>query len=550
MSSYLNADYSTLGSDFYYSKTRNLNNSSSRYQGSSVSSNKEENLDTFVSSKGNTCTDGKDDGKIGILSVIGNTIEGVGKTALNMVKGAVQHPFKTAAVIGACCIPVVGPVIAGGLAVYGTVKGVSTVASGVSTALSATTDAEAKDAWESVGEGTFTAGASALALKGSAGQLKTQLNGGSTTVSAVKAAKANGASNGEIVGTAVREGISETASNAAGVAQASVNAAKKVINKGKGVFESAKNGNLRTDAKAAIDNFAAKAGEKAKSLYTRGEKLADGAKAKFTKSGRETAKAEKAASIQEQINNGTRIEIKGDSLPKGVTKVKGGYEITNGNIKTTYNSNGELISETVTNGNTVTVNKFRPGTRETISTSTTQGDMTTTTTYAKNGSSTVTTESKIGDTTYKNAQKIDAKGNTLSESSSSVDSTGKVKSSSSVNHTTHTRKVKHSKDAAQNNGQVLSESGTGYGSSFTGVKKVQVQKTVNGKVRNTIETQYYQNGKLIDNPTRLQKLEIIGQSTDAGIYANKIMDYEIPKLNEATNPFLQTTGSVLLENEE
>ena len=86
--------------------------------------------------------------------------------------------------------------------------------------------------------------------------------------------------------------------------------------------------------------------------------------------------------------------------------------------------------------------------------------------------------------------------------------------------------------------------------SFTGVKKVQVQKTVNGKVQNTIETQYYQNGKLIDNPTRLQKLEIIGQSTDAGIYANKIMDYEIPKLNEATNPFLQTTGSVLLENEE
>ena len=71
----------------------------------------------------------------------------------------------------------------------------------------------------------------------------------------------------------------------------------------------------------------------------------------------------------------------------------------------------------------------------------------------------------------------------------------------------------------------------------------------NTKVTYAIK-KYYQNGKLIDNPTRLQKLEIIGQSTDAGIYANKIMDYEIPKLNEATNPFLQTTGSVLLENEE
>ena len=518
MSSYLNADYSTLGSDFYYSKTRNLNNSSSRYQGNSVSSNKEENLDTFVSSKGNTCTDGNDDGKIGILSVIGNTIEGVGKTALNMVKGAIQHPFKTAAVIGACCIPVVGPVIAGGLAVYGTVKGVSTVASGVSTALSATTDAEAKDAWESVGEGTFTAGASALALKGSAGQLKTQLNGGSTTVSAVKAAKANGASNGEIVGTAVREGISETASNAAGVAQASVNAAKKVINKGKGVFESAKNGNLRTDAKAAIDNFAAKAGEKAKSLYNKAETKAKN----LSKESRTAAKADTKNTVE---------AIKGEAKLNGAEikeSASGAFEVKYGEGSVYhYNSKGELVK---------TVETTTTGTK--------------TTTYSKNGNSTVTTETKAGDTTYKRTQKLDADDNLISESSSSVDSTGKVKSSSSVNHTTHTRKVKHSKYAAQNNGQVLSESGTGYGSSFTGVKKVQVQKTVNGKVQNTIETQYYQNGKLIDNPTRLQKLEIIGQSTDAGIYANKIMDYEIPKLNEATNPFLQTTGSVLLENEE
>ena len=488
MSSYLNTDYSTLGSDFYYSKTRNLNNSSSRYQGSSVSSNKEENLDTFVSSKGNTCTDGNDDGKIGILSVIGNTIEGVGKTALNMVKGAVQHPFKTAAVIGACCIPVVGPVIAGGLAVYGTVKGVSTVASGVSTALSATTDAEAKDAWESVGEGTFTAGASALALKGSAGQLKTQLNGGSTTVSAVKAAKANGASNGEIVGTAVREGISETASNAAGVAQASVNAAKKVINKGKGVFESAKNGNLRTDAKAAIDNFAAKAGEKAKSLYTRGEKLADGAKAKFTKSGRETAKAEKAASIQEQINNGTRIEIKGDSLPKGVTKVKGGYEITNGNIKTTYNSNGELISETVTNGNTVTVNKFRPGTRETISTSK----------IKTSGSKQVTT---------------------TTDSATGVIKTDTVVGNSNIQSRYYNPKTQ-----------------TGY-----------LKKTDGSIV-------YMKNGKIVQDPSILQKGNIRFNTTSKGVKlmdsANKAIDYEIPTLGTSTNKFLQVTGSVLLENEE
>ena len=44
--------------------------------------------DEFVSSKGNTCTDGVDDGKIGVASALGNIVEGAGKSIINGIKGA------------------------------------------------------------------------------------------------------------------------------------------------------------------------------------------------------------------------------------------------------------------------------------------------------------------------------------------------------------------------------------------------------------------------------------------------------------------------------
>ena len=43
--------------------------------------------DSFESSYSETCTDGKDDGKIGFGSALWNTLKGVGKTVVNGVKG-------------------------------------------------------------------------------------------------------------------------------------------------------------------------------------------------------------------------------------------------------------------------------------------------------------------------------------------------------------------------------------------------------------------------------------------------------------------------------
>ncbi len=140
--------------------------------------------DTFVSSKGNTCTDGADDGKIGVFSALGNIVEGAGKSIVNGIKGAFTDsngnfsPLKTAATIGigAACVafPAVGLALAGVGVVTGGVK----FATGVATALNSDTDAEAKDAWEQVGEGALTTGLSAVGVKASMGAIQTSSTAG------------------------------------------------------------------------------------------------------------------------------------------------------------------------------------------------------------------------------------------------------------------------------------------------------------------------------------------------------------------------------------
>ncbi len=175
--------------------------------------------DVFLAQSTEKCTDGKDDGKIGFFSKVGNVVKGVFKQAGNMVKSAIQHPFKTAAMIGACFIPVVGPVIAGGLCVYGVYQGGKQILNGIAKAQNATTDAEAKLAWQDIGGGGFTAGLSVAGLKGSIKTLKNQVGfgemgaeGACQTVKAIK--------NGESAGQVVRTAASETVENAANAAKA------------------------------------------------------------------------------------------------------------------------------------------------------------------------------------------------------------------------------------------------------------------------------------------------------------------------------------------
>lgn len=132
-----------------------------------------------VSAQGNYCTDGIDDGKIGVLSAAGNIVQGAGKAVVNGVKGmftdkngkfSILKTLGTVA-LGAACIafPAAGLVMCG----IGVVSGGTKFVKGVSNALSATTDADAKDAWEAVGDGALTAAVSVAGAKASMGAIKT-----------------------------------------------------------------------------------------------------------------------------------------------------------------------------------------------------------------------------------------------------------------------------------------------------------------------------------------------------------------------------------------
>ena len=144
-----------------------------------IDSSTVQNVSVFnQSADPSACTDGKDDGKLGFFESIGSAISGAVKGLVNGVKGmffdengnfSLGNTLKTIGTAAACFIPGVGPVIAAGLCTAGVVKGVSGVAQGISAAASATTDAEAKAAFESIGSGALTTGLSAVGLKASVG---------------------------------------------------------------------------------------------------------------------------------------------------------------------------------------------------------------------------------------------------------------------------------------------------------------------------------------------------------------------------------------------
>ncbi len=146
--------------------------------------------DTFVSQSGEKCTDGKDDGKIGLGSAIWNTIKGVGKTAVNMVKGCFtdgEGKFslgKTLLSVGTAALCFAFPGIALAACGIGAVAGAVQVGKGVYNALTADNDAEAKLAWQNVGGGALTTG---LSIAGAKASYNAVMN--TTTVGATAALK-------------------------------------------------------------------------------------------------------------------------------------------------------------------------------------------------------------------------------------------------------------------------------------------------------------------------------------------------------------------------
>jgi len=126
----------------------------------------------------NGCTDGEDDGHISFWSKIGNAIKGVGKSIVKGVKGMFTNSEgkfslgKTLLSVGVIAASIAFPAVGLGLCAVGAVAGGVQVVKGGIKASKATTDAEAKEAWQNIGAGTFQVAASVAGAKASLGAMK------------------------------------------------------------------------------------------------------------------------------------------------------------------------------------------------------------------------------------------------------------------------------------------------------------------------------------------------------------------------------------------
>ena len=134
-----------------------------------------------ISDKGfvaNTCTDGVDDGKIGIDGVLINLGEGILKGFADGITGmftdsngnfSLAKTLTTVAIGGLC---VAFPALGVAACAIGAVSGGTQLVKGAVAASKATTDAEAKAAWENIGAGGSTVVGCVLGAKASVGAMK------------------------------------------------------------------------------------------------------------------------------------------------------------------------------------------------------------------------------------------------------------------------------------------------------------------------------------------------------------------------------------------
>lgn len=166
--------------------------------------------------------DGKDDGKVGFFEGLGSVLKGAVKGVVNGIKGmftdengkfSLGKTLKSAAMIGACFIPGVGPVVAAGMCAYGAVKGGVGLAKGISAAANATTDAEKHAALESCGANGVAVAASVAGLKGSVSQIARNagVSGAATNGIAKNIAKTAGKVKGSYVNATKIHGGTATA---------------------------------------------------------------------------------------------------------------------------------------------------------------------------------------------------------------------------------------------------------------------------------------------------------------------------------------------------
>ncbi len=131
------------------------------------------------------CTDGSDDGKIGLWEKIKCAVAGPVKSIFNFAKDIFTNPGKALLTLGTIAACVAFPPLGVAMAAVGVVTGAASVVKSGIAAANATTDAEAKAAWENIGSGTFQTVMSAVgvkaglnAMKGTAGSAMSELKSG------------------------------------------------------------------------------------------------------------------------------------------------------------------------------------------------------------------------------------------------------------------------------------------------------------------------------------------------------------------------------------
>ncbi len=166
------ADWQDLSQDFINSKTYAYKNTHT-YNPSQTASYPMLVQPTVSQETGNACTDGKDDGKIGLAQGIYYVGKGAAKGIINGLKGCVTDSngkFSLAKTIGtvalgAACIAF--PAVGLAACAIGAVTGGAKLVTGVVDAARATTDAAKKDALENVGDGGLTLALSVTGAKAS-----------------------------------------------------------------------------------------------------------------------------------------------------------------------------------------------------------------------------------------------------------------------------------------------------------------------------------------------------------------------------------------------
>ena len=332
-----------------------------------------------VSQYGNACTDGVDDGKISLWDKITGVFKGAVRSVGNMVKGIFSNPLKSAAIIGVCCIPVIGKFIGLGLAAYGLFKSGTQLINNISEASQSVTDASAKDAWENIGTSGLNTVMSAVAMKGCASGLKADLHGGSNTVNLARELKSQGVSKADLYSKVAKEAVSETGSNIAAIPKAIANKVKGTYNKvrdfyksNKGetfgetasnIYKSAKTevgkkfSKVKTKVTDKVENAAKKVGEKADDIRDKRNMTAEekAAAKEAAQAKKEAAKAEReAATAKEQAaREAAKAEVEAQqnaAIARGAKvhkRLNGEFSVQDKNSTMYYDAYGKLKSATV-----------------------------------------------------------------------------------------------------------------------------------------------------------------------------------------------------------